>query len=511
MKLLSLQLDTQFNSLQPFGQQQFPYFEEKRNIIEPICFIGANGSGKSNLLELISEIFFYIEREVRFDQKGNRKVDRSYILEYLLFNEAGESTKIKIDSTNDGKWKMLVQADEEVWNDISNDYEEVKKHLPEKIVGYTSGLNETLSYRFAQLNADYAALVREAGFKKDETDIPDNRLIFVDYDSNASILVANYLLKPKEDLDLFEANLRIKGLEYFKIFLDFEWSSRKFVELTKEHKSIIEKFKSCSTTYHIDTIMKKGELIYKTCIFEFVVNDATKQAFKHNFTEAYNLFMAFQKLSLLNNLKLKKKYRYVSGKGVDQMPPKVGFEERIFRFDEIQLRISSPEKVIPYIGISDGEHQFIEVVGSIMLFTQRNVLFLYDEPETHFNPQWRSKLVSIINDTTKDRYQEMVQTTHSPFVVSDCKGYNVFKFWREGDKVGFSPIGIETFGTSIVIILKEVFGKNMLISELARQEINDALISDDINQLQKVFDELGESRDRELILEKINKKLSEKQ
>ncbi len=508
MKLLSLQLDTQFNSLQPFEAQQFPYFEEKKNIIEPICFIGANGSGKSNLLELISEIFFFIEKEVRFDQKRNRKVDRLYILEYLLFDKLGNPTKIKIDSTGDGKWKMLIEKDE-LWEDISEDYDQIKSHLPEKIVGYTSGLNETLSYRFAQLNAEYAALVREAGLKKNENDILDNRLIFVDYDSNASILVANYLLKSKEDLELFESNLRIKGLEYFKIFLDFELSSGKYVELTREHKNIIEKFTACSTTNYVDAVRKKSEIIYKTCIFEFVVNDATKQAFKHNFQEAYELFMAFQKLSLLNNLKLKKKYRYVGGKGVDQMSPKVGFEERIFRFDDIQLRIASPEKVIPYIGISDGEHQFIEVVGSILLFTQRNVLFLYDEPETHFNPRWRSKLVSIINNTTKDRFQEMVQTTHSPFVVSDCKGYNVFKFWRNEDNVGFSPIGIETYGTSIVIILKEVFGKSMLISELARQDIDEALQSEDIHQLQKVFDELGESRDRELLLEKINKKLSE--
>ena len=29
-------------------------------------------------------------------------------------------------------------------------------------------------------------------------------------------------------------------------------------------------------------------------------------------------------------------------------------------------------------------------------------LFLFDEPETHFNPDWRSKFVSIINDALFD-------------------------------------------------------------------------------------------------------------
>ena len=32
-----------------------------RNEIDPICFAGLNGSGKSNMMELISEIFFYLE------------------------------------------------------------------------------------------------------------------------------------------------------------------------------------------------------------------------------------------------------------------------------------------------------------------------------------------------------------------------------------------------------------------------------------------------------------------
>lgn len=508
MKLLSLQLTTPFNSLQPFEKQDFAYFPTKKNILEPICLIGANGSGKSNMLEFISEMFFYIESEVRFERKGIRRVEREFQLEYYLFDSKAVETKVKIDSTGDNKWKMFIEQRGK-WKDITTNYSLVQKYLPEKIVGYTSGMNETLSFRFAQMNGEYATIVREAGINNPKAKIPDNRLIFIDYDANAAILIANYLLKPKQDLKLFEETIRVSGLTYFKLVLDFELSSKKYVQLTDEHREIIRKFKSCSTTSHIIADDKEDGIEYHFCEFEFVVNNATEEAFKHNFKSAYNLFMSFQKLSLLNDLKLKRKYRYISGKGIDQMPPKVGFEERVFRFIDIQLQINSPDKIIPYIGISDGEHQFIEVVGSIMLFDQKNVLFLYDEPETHFNPQWRSRLISIIHDKTKDRFQELVLTTHSPFIVSDCKGYNVFKFWREKEKVWFAPISIETYGTSITIILKEVFGKSILISELAREDIEDALKSNKIEVLQEKYEELGESRDRDLLLEKMNRLLLE--
>ena len=509
MKLLTLQLNTAFNSLQPFARQEFVYFPEKKNILEPICLIGANGSGKSNMLEFITEVFFYIENEVRFEQKGTRKIDREFIIEYFLFNAKGNETRVKIDSGGDSKWKMYVQKKDK-WQEISDDYKLVQQHLPEKIVGYTSGMNETLSFRFAQLNGEYATIVREAGINNPKTKIPDNRLIFIDYDANAAILIANYLLKSKEDLHLFEETIRVTGLTYFKLVLDFELSSKKYVQLTDEHRTIIQRFKSCSTTFNIISEEKDEGIEYHFCEFDFVVNEATKKAFKFNFKDAYTLFMSFQKLSLLNDLKLKRKYRYISGKGIDQMPPKVGFEERVFRFTDIQLKIHSPERVIPYIGISDGEHQFIEVIGSIMLFSQRNVLFLYDEPETHFNPQWRSKLISIIHEKTKNRLQELILTTHSPFIVSDCKGYNVYKFWRDKEAVWFAPIGIETYGTSITIILKEVFDKNILISELAREDIEQTLKSDNLATLQDKYDELGESRDRDLLLEKMNRILLEK-
>ena len=61
-------------------------------------------------------------------------------------------------------------------------------------------------------------------------------------------------------------------------------------------------------------------------------------------------------------------------------------------------------------------------------------LFLFDEPDTHFNPDWRSKLVQLINTSiSQGRSQELLLTTHSPFIISDCKPQNVFIFERNSN------------------------------------------------------------------------------
>ncbi|MGY0039660.1 AAA family ATPase [Pedobacter sp. NJ-S-72] len=79
--------------------------------------------------------------------------------------------------------------------------------------------------------------------------------------------------------------------------------------------------------------------------------------------------------------------------------------------------------------LSDGEHQFLHAMGICLLFRNSNSLFLMDEPETHFNPDWRSKFISTLKDCLDQKNQtylsELLITSHSPFIVSDCFQENV--------------------------------------------------------------------------------------
>ncbi len=148
----------------------------------------------------------------------------------------------------------------------------------------------------------------------------------------------------------------------------------------------------------------------------------------------------------------------------------------IFVLDKIRLNKKDEEELIKYKNLSDGEHQLMHVLGSIMLLNTSGSILLYDEPETHFNPDWRSQLITLINKATEEkrevdkiRKQEIFITSHSPFIVSDCRRERVFIF----EKGKATNPKINTFGTSVNIITEEVFKKKESISGQSVEKIEE--------------------------------------
>ena len=112
-----------------------------------------------------------------------------------------------------------------------------------------------------------------------------------------------------------------------------------------------------------------------------------------------------------------------------------------------------------------------------------DVLFLLDEPESHFNPQWRVRLISRLldlptrygmrRDASGAALQSLLLTTHAPFLPSDMARDKVFIFGKDIDsgKVNVRRPDIETYGTALDAILDECFGVRPPISEVSRQDI----------------------------------------
>jgi len=493
MKLISLCLKDDFNSLRPFEPIDITHTDREDGKIDPLCLIGTNGSGKSNLLELIAEAFYCFELNHRFeiDKRVKKKASRQLELIYSLTKHNGK--RIKINTYTNLIPKIYLEENPDQWVEIIDSFD-VLDYLPVKIIGYTSGMNETLSFRFNQLDSLYSDDVLLNAKAKSEEILPENRLVFLDNESNQAIVISNFLFKNSDQLKIFKDLLRITGLDTFKIIIDLKRKrSNEYVILSREHLDYIEKFKLCSVCYR-DEPLKYYE-------FDFVVNPATKAAFLEHFVTIDKLFMAFQKFKLLNPINLDKPLRKV--KSEDDLldnKPTLAKSDKVFRFEELNLLITNPNKSIPYIGISDGEHQFLQIVGSAMIFEQDDELFLFDEPETHFNPSWRTQFIQVLNAILKGRDQDIVITTHSPFIVSDCKGYRVYKFMRIEGNSYFEKIGIETFGTSFDVILKKAFNVDNNISQEANQEIISLLTSSDTGKIQDFIDESGPSFEKLALL-----------
>jgi len=104
-----------------------------------------------------------------------------------------------------------------------------------------------------------------------------------------------------------------------------------------------------------------------------------------------------------------------------------------------------------------------------LLFRDTNSLFLLDEPETHFNPDWRANFISRLRQCLPGNgefAQEMLTTTHTPFLISDSKPEKVLVFAKDKatGAVSIVPPGFNTFGASInKITMSKVFGKRETI------------------------------------------------
>jgi type I restriction enzyme, S subunit len=506
MKLISLKLDGEYKALLDFGQRFRPE-GETRSAVSPVCLVGLNGSGKSNLIEALSEIFCYLEL-INLPYEGitqrARQKDLDFEIEYELPDKGSRSVRFIRISKHGNQPPIFIErvGDEDI--QIVGPRAQLAI-LPTWIIGYSSGLNETISIPYFKTKAFYSEAVRNRAFniskRKQRTEtFTESRTLFMDYDSNAAILIANYIFGSRNQLDLFRERIRIDDIASFDVVIRLKYGGNKPVKLTSELEEYINKLRECAS----DRIEDDD----KQSIFRYEVNANTRQKIRNCFDSAKDCFIALYKLSLLNALALKGEDRkfYLRPdvkEGLLERPPTVSKSDKIFDIDRLKLKLTEPSKVIDYAGISDGEHQFIHIFGTIKLFDDSGTLFLLDEPETHFNPRWRREFVELLNGTSSTERQEFVISTHSPYVVSGCRKENVFKFERKGDRAFSHPVDFETYGSSFEYLLTKLFDLDSLISKQAFEEMRNVIKSKDLDKLKAAVNDFGESFEKRFLFEEI--------
>lgn len=508
-----------YRSLSDFNCYYHPEIDETAEA-SPICLVGMNGSGKSNLIEALAEVFCFLElinlpwKKVESSSSRYRKNRHRFELEYMIEDSKGKKI-VRVRKAKMAGADFFTVNDEGAEIPVESGQEQLLL-LPRRIIGYSSGLNETISHPFLRTRTLYSEEVRDAAPPEgaplsDSGSVFDTRTLYMDYESNAAILICNYIFCEKSDLAFIDNFTRVKGVSSFgfrftrKIAGKFGPNST--VRLTSELAAYLESFALCA-----GVVCDAEQLIYS---FDFRLDERTKSRFRSEFKTAENLFLAMYKWWLLNALVLSDSQRKVFLKedittGTLERPAVVPPLDRIFNIVDVKLQLSEPEIEIDYSGLSDGEHQLVQVFGTALLFNEPGSLFLFDEPESHFNPEWRTKFNSILNGLPNARCHEYVISTHSPFVVSGSRRSNVYKFTRKGANVKCEPIGFETYGASFDFLLKKLFSVESLIDESARTELEAILKRGDKEEMEAAVDDFAESREKRRLYEALINKESEK-
>lgn len=571
MKLISVKiLGGDFRSLAENKLYKFNYsFRTER--LSTKVFAGLNGSGKSNFLELFSEIFYYLEicQLATVSKAEKRNKNFGFEIEYYL-----PKTKENIKDLFAEDFKQVVEEyiknnlpltkysreefEKQYYRDIDkleqSEFERIADQLlkdnhvhvritkqlgvepeyclvpqdgevntrlvknrtneilPTKVIAYTSGQNELLSNPYYKLKYHYFKEFSKREAPKEIELAENHRLFFLDYSTNFSIFVANMLLGDEQKLSYLKKVLNVNHLQAFRITINMIDVYKKAIPVSDALLRNINKLKLCTTTW-IEKKIGKEHLL----VLDYFVTHATKEAFEYHFTNAFNLFKVFYELEIMNlflvgkdarNLMLRvhKTYNFS-----DELP-KPDPSRLVFRIEKIWINKTVDDKEnktrnIYYKALSDGEHQFNEVIGTVLMMEQEGCLFLMDEPDTHFNPMWRAKMVKLLNfvaatkfeerekhllnkkgeiqldedkEPIKEKYlfptevrnQEIIITTHSPFVISDSQTEDVYKFEKIENVVHYdNPKNIETYGASIGLLLKEIFNREISISDLANYDI----------------------------------------
>ena len=526
MKLEFLKL---FNSPANNGAfDNFEVFFERdlyNSTFSPICLIGPNGSGKSQFLQIIAEIFQAAWHVAA--PKEERKIandDIIFELQYIIrpINEK-EYVTVKLIRSKKGKSvEFLISKNSET---IIIKKEEYYKFLPSIIVGYTSGDNETLSLPFLVSRSGYAEEVASSAISQANEPVYDNRLVMIDYSTNLEVLFANMILGNQNTREKILSHAGLSDLASCRCIIRLAHSvinkaplrltkitGRKGIQLTSELEDTISCLQKIATCWSVD---EKTE----TYTFDFFINTEMRKAFAHYWENSFKLYRALHKLALLNDLAIPRSARKRLEKAVKEKRfatrlPEPQQEEMVFSFEEVRFWPKGKKhQPLDYVSLSDGEHQQALILGTYAMINENNALFLLDEPESHFNPQWRVKFVQRLMDLTDQRiYQDLLLTSHSPFVPSDMPKEQIVIFSKDPhqDKIIAKSPPIETFGATFDRILENCFEISPPISKIAENRINELLLSNNVEETETALNELGQSVEKAFLadhLRRLKKKI----
>lgn len=490
MKLLRVFLGTPFRSL-PSG------FEVKFNMPisdDPICLVGINGSGKSNLLEALAEIFSYLNTPYLnfIKHYTDRSTINHFEIEYLIPKYyAANSIRANLISSVVERFvhiKVVKEVDTIasyylIHNDEQIDVESSPDLLPQRIIGYSSGQNEILSIPFYKILFKYFHNLREEQKRNDEDFYSEEeavanadlgrveygRLQFLSYNDSPLLILSN-LLSLDDNLDgtLFSEIGNIR-LVFCELTIRRELEVDGGIHLTAQARKVLD-FLYESATEIIDTNLFR--------IVRILVTDELKAKFKDQYIDASGIFNALYNLSLINLNGISNGRMNTLLRGQDSIYLNYrasDFETRklFFRVTRLEIDKDSVDAPISYKELSDGEHQFLHTLCAVRTFKDDVVLYLMDEPETHYNPKWKYEYFQLLKNSGYNENSQIVLTTHDPVLLAGLKKESVLVFNKPTAEKSrtFKPVkDLKGMGVD-AILMSDVFGFDTSIDLSTKGEL----------------------------------------
>lgn len=148
------------------------------------------------------------------------------------------------------------------------------------------------------------------------------------------------------------------------------------------------------------------------------------------------------------------------------------FRLKFITKDAEVIKFSTGEKTILFY------LQRIDLMIDKLIEGKKDAILLFDEIELYLHPNWQKRVLKIILDfmieSLDSKKLHFILATHSPFILSDIPKQNII-FLKDGKNVS-DEVEIDTFGANIHTLLSHgFFMEDGLMGEFAKEKINEVI------------------------------------
>ncbi|HBA53015.1 MAG TPA: AAA family ATPase [Syntrophorhabdus aromaticivorans] len=430
--------------------------------------LGRNGSGKSNLIEALIEIFRDLEE--------GKVSGFPYEIEYLCHNH-----RIVVANDTKNKKRQGISVD---GGGVSRSEFAAMLHevLPKHIFAYYSGWNRRLETGF---DRPTRKLYRD-WLEHEDRDIPLRRLFYCRKEYSQLVLLGFFLSQSDSVKELLREYLSIDSFDsaLFVLKKPYWRENKKPSDFERRTGDPRFWFARGAFKHFLDRL-------WKSALAPILLDESVDRDIRRPPQSTERLYLYIKNLDQLKEL---------SGKD----SPKEFFSllESLFLCDLIdEVRVSVQHARagrVRFEQLSEGEQQLLTVLG-LMIFTQQDEsLFLLDEPDTHLNPSWIYKYYDLLEENFPKTHSQLLIATHNPLMIGSLRK-NQVRLLTDGtavepedDPIGLSVDGLlqsELYGLRSTLpgeILEKLDARNELLAKDRRSHKEDAALrtlSDELARL----------------------------
>jgi predicted ATPase len=497
-----------------------PNVEGGQRTFNSHAVIGANGAGKSNLIEAIITIF----RDLDLYQPASF----DYEIDYSIRDH-----EIRLAAANGKRPIVMIDGKRGSAKQLSD---EAREYLPSNVFVYYSGKNDRIEQLFQDHQERFNKLMeitteeylpeqlllnftgkenqveaiaehkRRADRRREQLGEDQLRRLFYCRSGHSQLVLLACLLSKDEMFTQILKDLNIEELDSALFVLKQPYRLRQ-----PNEKDILEGDKRFWYA-HGTEVSEFLDKLWQLAIAP-IEDTVSKQIDFRGRTEKQQQLYLF----LPNKEKLQ------------QLGELVGEADRFFRYAEasylrdlieevrVNFKLKDADGNINFSQLSEGELQLLTVLGLMRITKTDHCLFLLDEPDTHLNPIWKLRYFEEIEKVVfKNEHEtlagdsQIIITTHDPLMIGSLRLEQVKILRKEhGQSTVETPVE-HPQGMGVAGLLKsEMFGlpstldrptlrkleeRNNLLARKAKGKLSQSE-EEKLDRLSNHLDDLGFSRE----------------